>query len=146
MTNDLVEITSSASSEPDSLRRLRGVALLALAVGALGSLVLMLRAGRHSPRLLLVLFTFWMLSPFVVLVLAHFVSRHWSVLTRATLYIVMLVIALGSLIVYGDDALGHRRPQAAFVYVAVPPLSWLLMVIVVPIAALVSRRHSRRLI
>jgi len=112
-------------------------------VAAFGSLVLMPRAGRHSPRLLLVLFAFWMLSPFVALMLTHFVSRRWSVLTRATLYIVTLVIALGSLIVYGDDALGHRRPQAAFVYVAVPPLSWLLMVIVVPIAALVCRRHSR---
>ena len=56
----------------------------------------------------------------------------------------MLVVTLGSLAIYGDDALGHRRAQAAFVYVVVPPASWLLISMVVPIAALISRRLSRR--
>ena len=49
-------------------------------------------------------------------------------------------VALGSLVVYGDDARGHRRPQAAFVYVLVPPLSWLLLGISLPIATFISRR------
>ena len=56
----------------------------------------------------------------------------------------MLVIALGSLAIYADDARGHRRPQAAFVYVAVPPASWLLLGVVVPIAAVMARRRTRR--
>ena len=60
------------------------------------------------------------------------------------LYVVMLVIALGSLAIYADDARGHRRPQAAFVYVAVPPASWLLLGVVVPIAAVMARRRTRR--
>jgi len=105
----------------------------------------MLRAGRHnSSRILLVLFALWVLSPFVVLVLANMVSKRWSVLTRATLYSVMLVLTLGSLAIYGDVALGPPRAQTAFVFVVVPPASWLLIAIVLPTAALLSGRRSRR--
>ena len=141
------EMTSRANretSEGGFLGFLRAAALTALLVGAAGTIVLFLRAGQHTPRLLLALMAIWVLSPFVALVWADRVSKRWSVLTRAALYGVMLVVTLGSLAIYGDDALGHRRPQAAFVYVAVPPVSWLLIAIVVPIAALVSRRRSRR--
>ena len=123
---------------------LRAAALIAVLAGAAGSLGLMLRAGQRTPRFLLVLFVIWVLSPFGALVWANAVSKRWSVLTRATLYSVMLAVTLGSLAVYGDDALGHRRPQAAFVYVAVPPASFLLMAIVVPMAAMISGRLSRR--
>jgi len=140
------EMTSNASGERPGggfLGFLRVAALIVAVAGAAGSLGLMLRAGQRTPRFLLVVFVVWVLSPFVALVWAHRVSRRWPVLTRAALYSVMLVVALGSLAIYGDDALGHRRPQAAFVYVAVPPASWLLIAIVIPIAALTSRRRSR---
>ena len=122
---------------------MRAAALTALAVGAGGSVALMLRAGQRSPGLLIVLFLGWVLSPFVLLVLADAASKRWSAFTRAALYGVMLVVAAGSLAIYADDARGHRRPQAAFVYVAVPPASWLLLATVVPIAAVMSRRSSR---
>ena len=124
------------------LGRLRAAALMALLVGAVGSVGLMLRAGQRTPRFLLALFVIWVLSPFVALVVAHVVSKRWSVLTQATLYAVMLVITLCSLTIYGDDAMGHRRPQAAFVYVAVPPASWLFAAIVLAIAAFISRSRS----
>jgi hypothetical protein len=100
----------------------------------------MFRAG-HPPLFLVVLFTGWVLSPFVALVLADIASKRWSALTRAALYGVMLVLAVGSLAIYGDDALRPRRAQAAFVFVVVPPASWLLIATVVPIAALISRRR-----
>jgi hypothetical protein len=106
----------------------------------------MLRAGHRNPsRLLLVLFALWVLSPFIALVLANMVSKRWSVLARATLYTVMLVITVGSLAIYGDVALGPPRTKAAFVFVVVPSASWLLIAIVVPIAALISGRPSRRI-
>jgi hypothetical protein len=76
--------------------------------------------------------------------LANMVSKRWSVLTRATLYTVMLVLAVGSLAIYGDVALGRPRTKVAFVFVVVPPASWLLIAVVVPIAALISGRPSRR--
>jgi hypothetical protein len=100
----------------------------------------MLRAG-HPPLLLRVLFVIWVLSPFMALVLADMVSKRWSVLARATLYGAMLVVTVGSLAIYGDDALRPRKAQAAFVFVVVPPASWLLLAIVVPTAALISRKR-----
>ena len=120
------------------------VALLAALAGAAGSLGFMLNAGRRTPRFLLVIFVFWVLSPFVALVWAHMASKRWSVGTRATLYTVMLVLTLGSLAIYGHDALRPRKAQAAFVYVLVPPASWLLIAIVVPTAAFISGKPSRR--
>jgi ACR3 family arsenite efflux pump ArsB len=137
---------SQEKPEAGFLSVLRAVALVALLVGALGSVALMLHAGRRkdSPRLLLALFAIWVLSPFVALVLANIVSKGWSVITRATLYGAMLVLTLGSLAIYGDVALGPLRAKTAFVFVVVPPASWLLIATVVSISALISRGPSRR--
>ena len=126
---------------PKFLGPLRAVALAAALAGAVGSVVLMFRAG-HPPVLLRVLFVIWVLSPFGALLLADMFSQRWSILTRATLYSVTLVIALGSLGIYGADALGPPKSKAAVVYVVVPTASWLLLAIVIPIAALISRRDD----
>jgi hypothetical protein len=142
------ESTSEVSRErPERgfLGLLRAAALIAVLAGAVGSFGLMHHAGRRNDsRILLVLFTIWVLSPFVALVLADVVSKRWSVLTRATLHSVMLVLTLASLAIYGDVALGPPRAKSAFVFVVVPPASWLLIAIAVPIAALISGRQSRR--
>src|SRR5258708_4281029 len=77
---------------------LSGAAVLLPVVGAAGSVGLMLRAGQgNDSRILLALFAIWVLSPFVALVLANMISRRWSVLTRATLHGVMLILTVGSL-------------------------------------------------
>lgn len=142
------EMTSKASrrkTEGGFLVLFHAAALIAVLAGAVGSVGLMLHAGHRNPsRLLLVLFALWVLSPFIALVLANMVSKRWSVLTRAALYTVMLVLAVGSLAIYGDVALGPPRTKTAFVFVVVPPASWLLIAIVVPIAALISGKPSRR--
>ena len=117
---------------------------MVVAAGAVGSLGLMFRADQRTPRFLLVLFVFWILSPFVALAWANMVSKRWSFLTRTTLYVVTLVITLGSLAFYGKFILPPAGSPRAFVFVAVPPASWLLMTIVVSIAALISRRRSHR--
>jgi hypothetical protein len=136
---------SRGRPEGGLLRLLRTAALIAVLAGAVGSVGLMLHAGRrNNSRILMVLFTLWVLSPFLALVLANAVSKRWSVLTRATLYSVTLVLTLGSLAIYADVALGPPRAKPAFVFVVVPPASWLLIAIVVPIAALISGRRSRR--
>jgi hypothetical protein len=143
-SDDMASKESLGKPEARFLKVLRAAALIALLVGAVGSVGLMLREGHRNPsRLLIVLFTFWVVSPFMALVLANVVSKRWSVLTRATLYSVMLVLALGSLAIYGDVALRPHRAKTAFVFVVVPPVSWLLIAIVVPIAALISGRLSR---
>ncbi len=136
---------SRGTPERRFLGLLRVAAQIAVLAGAAGSLGLMLHAGRRNDsRILLVLFAIWVLSPFMALVLANVVSKRWSVLTRATLYSLTLVLTLGSLAIYGDVALGPPRAKTAFVFVVVPPASFLLIAIVVPIAALISGKLSRR--
>ena len=146
LPSELAEMTADVSrGKPESgfLGLLRPAALIAVVAGAAGSLVLLLRAGQRTPRFLLFLLAIWVLSPFKALAVAHRISKGWPVPTRATLYSLIVVVALASLAIYGDDAFGHRMPQAGFVYVVVPLVSWLLMVIVT-IAALVSGTLSRR--
>ena len=134
-----------ATSNLRSLSVLRTAALIALPAGAAGSIGLMLRAGHRNPsRVLLILFAIWVLSPFVALLFAIIVSKDCSVLTRATLYGVVLVLTATSLAIYGDVALGPPRTKTAFVFVVVPPASWLLIAIAISIAALISRRRSAR--
>ena len=141
------EMTSTVGQEkPEALSALRAAALIALLVGAVGSVALMLHAGqrKHSPRLLLALFAIWVLSPFVALVFANIASLGWSVITRATLYSVILVLTLCSLAIYAYVALGPLGAKTVPVFVVVPAASWLLITIVVSIAALISGRLSRR--
>jgi hypothetical protein len=131
-------------TEAGFLSLLRAVALIAVVAGAVGSLGLMFRADQQTPRFLLVLFVFWVLSPFVALAWANVVSKRWPVLTRAALYGVTLFITLGSLACYGELISPPPGSAGAFMFVAVPPASWLLMTLVVSMAALISRRRSRR--
>jgi hypothetical protein len=142
------EMTSDASrGRPDGgiLRFLRAVAAIAVLAGAVGSVGLMLRASQRTPRLLLVLFTIWVLSPFVALAWANMIAKHWSMVTRATLYSVTLVLTLGTLAIYGDVVVvAPAGAPNAFVFVVVPPASWVFMAVVVPMAAVISRRLSHR--
>lgn len=146
--NSSAEITSNESrnkADGRHLSLLRAVALIAGVIGAIGSVGFMLRAGQSPPRLLLVFFVIWVVSPFVALLWANRVSKRWSVVTRVTLYSVTLLVTLGSLAVYSE--LINLRPSGsanAFLFVAVPPASWVFMTIVVSIAALISRRLSQR--
>lgn len=119
--------------------RLRVAALIAVLLGAVGSMVLYFHAIRHPPLIILVLFVVWILAPYVVFLLATLISKRWSVLTRKTLYSVMIVVTIGSLAVYVRDAIKPRKSQPAAVWVVVPPVSGLLVVAAVSIAALLSR-------
>jgi hypothetical protein len=104
----------------------------------------MLRVGRRNEsRLLLAMFAVWVLAPFLALAWATVTSKRWSALTRATLHAVTLVLTSGALGLYGAVALGPPRPKPAFVFVVVPPASWLLLVVTVSGAARIARRRSR---
>ena len=120
------------------------VAPVAVVAGAVGSAGLMLRAGhRNDSHILLALFAIWVLSPFVALGLADMVSKRWSVLTRATLHAMMLFLTVGSLAIYWNLVSTPPGSKVAFPFLVVPLGSWLLITIVIRIAALLSRRLSR---
>ena len=89
--NDITSEANRGKPEGGFLRLLRAASLVVGAVGAIGSVGLTLRAGQRTPRLLLVFFIIWVLSPFVALLWANLVSKRWSVVTRATLYCMTLL-------------------------------------------------------
>ena len=122
---------------------LRTAALIACGAGAAGSVAFMLYAGQRvgAPRLLLVLFAMWVVSPFAILAAVDVAAKRWSALTRATLYGVTPVVTAASLAIYGAVAFGTPRPKTA-VFVIVAPASWLLIAIVVATAAFISRQSS----
>jgi hypothetical protein len=133
--------SAGVAGERGFLALLRIAALIAVPAGAMGSVGLTLYAGhRNNSVLLLGLFTIWVLSPFIALALANEISKRLSNVSRATLHSVMVVIALVSLVIYGAVALGPPRPRTAFVFVVVPPASWLLIAVVVSLIALLERR------
>jgi hypothetical protein len=120
---------------------LQRTALVTVLAGAAGSLGLMLRAGRHQKsQILILLFTIWVLSPFVCFALTNVVSKRWTTLARATLYLVILIVTVASLAIYGVVAFGYTNVKVGFVFLVVPLASWLLIGIVVVMATLVSGR------
>ena len=135
---------SPGKTDGGFLRLLRTAAYIAALIGAIGSVGFTLRAGHRNPsRLLITLFVLWVLSPFIAMLFGNFMFKRWPALIRAALHTVVLILSLVSLAIYGQVALGPPRAKTAFVFVVVPPLSWLLMAIAVSAAALISRRRSR---
>jgi len=122
------------SSDRGSLNLLRPAALIAALVGAVGSVGLVLRAGRTTPRLVLVLMVIWVLAPFAGLAWANIVAKR--------LYWVTLVVTVGALASYGSVIVPPAGSPRGFMFVMVPALSWLLIVIAISIAAFMSRQRS----
>jgi hypothetical protein len=116
---------------------LRAGALIVLLAGAIGSFAFMLRVGSHNPsRILMIVFSVWVLAPFAALIF----SMRWAAFSRPPLYIVVLVMALGSAAIYGYVAYGPSRAQPAFAFLVVPFVSWLLIAMALFISKL---RQSR---
>ena len=116
------------------------MALTILLAGAVLSLALLLYTGRHNDStLLLALFTGWVLSPFLGLLAASVISIRWPALTRATLYSLMPVLGLGSLLIY-KGLFSPPGTKPAFVFLVVPGISWLVIFILISVTRFRSRR------
>ena len=116
------------------------MALLAVLAGASVSLAFMFNAGRNQNSIfLIVLFTGWVLSPFIALLVTDVISRRWPIPARVPLYLLMLFITLGSLVSYsGAFSLPGMKPASKFLIV--PLVSWLLMLTVI----LIVRSRPRK--
>ena len=110
---------------------LRIGALVALSVSSIGSLYFMFNVGRNQKSIfLLVLFTGWVLSPFVGLVIANTISKPWLVPARKTIYRVMVILSIASLIAY-SGILSPTNLKPAFMFLIVPLASWVIILIVI---------------
>ena len=119
---------------------LRTTALIALLLGAVGSLYFVINAGRHNHSILLRgLFIGWVFLPFIAFLVAHSMAKRWSVLTRKAVYWLTVIIGFGSLIGY-SGAFNTTQTKNAFVFLIVPFLSLLLLFTTV----LTTRRLSRK--
>jgi hypothetical protein len=125
------------------LNKLRPAAQVTTLAAGVGSVALVWWVGRGNPSLLLMaLFTLWVLSPFVALIIA---DRLWHrlALSRATLLCLMLIVDIASVSAYLDVATRPPRTTPASVFVIIPLVSWGMITIVVSVSAFIS--HRRRL-
>ena len=122
---------------------LRKVAFAIVVVSAIGSFALMLDVGGYRLNVLMLLFAVWDMSPFAALLILGIASKRWPVLTRAALYAVMLFVGTESLMAYGRVVL-KRPAQPAFAFLLVPLVSWILMIVVVLIAHVISTKRAGR--
>ena len=121
---------------------LQRTAEIAAVVGAVGSVALTLYAGRNNNLpFLMILMSGWVVAPFVGFALARRFAGRWPESTRAALDTMIVLIAVASLVLFARGALRPPASKPAAVFVAVPIAAWLLMLIGVPLAALVSRRR-----
>jgi hypothetical protein len=125
-----------------TLNFLRIIALIVIVPGVIGSLCFMFNAGRNQKSIILIsLFTAWVLSPFVGLLIANKISIKWEHVTRVALYWLMLILTFGSLVSY-SGALSPFGTKAAFKFLVVPLISWLLILSVLPIVSRMSRKNN----
>src|SRR4249919_940822 len=122
---------------------LRAVARLALLAGAAGSIALMLRAGaRQRSAVLILLFTGWVLSPFIALALANMRAARWPPRMRTALSAAMIGVSVLCLTIYSMHAV-RGVMKAGFVYLVVPAAAWLLIVVVLGVNAAFSKIGPR---
>ena len=118
---------------------LRVTALLALIVGALGSIYFVMNAGRNNNSFILKgLFLIWILLPFIALAITEAIAKHWSVVGRKTIYWLMIIVTIGSLCGY-SGIIHMPNAKNAFIFLVTPLLSLILLLIVI----LIIRKHTR---
>jgi hypothetical protein len=119
---------------------LRAMARLALLAGAAGSIALMLRAGSRQPStVLILLFSGWVLSPFIALALANLRAARWPPRMQTALSAAMIGVSVLCLAIYSMHAV-RGVMKAGFVYLVVPAAAWLLIVVALGVNALRSQK------
>ena len=115
---------------------LRKTAFTAALVATIVSVGLMLRACRFNDSgVALVLIAVWILSPIMALALAEVVAKRWPIFGRTTVHGLTLVVASGLVIIYAIDVFAPLSPRRGFPYALVPAVSWVLIAMVLGVAA-----------
>jgi hypothetical protein len=128
------------------MHMLNVISKVATVVSAVGSVALLLYMGRRNKSIvLMVLFSIWVLAPFVEsLLLNTLIAKRGSAIARTALHVAMLILAVASLALYADTVLRPPVSQPVFRFVLLPVVSCVLIIIVVVTAAFVSRLiHGR---
>jgi hypothetical protein len=131
------------AQDPDS-DGLRTPARIVMALSAFVAEALMLFAGRENRHYeITALFIVWVGSPFVLLWAADRASRSWPRPVQTTLSWLMLLVACVTVAAYVRRIVRPPAVQAAFVFVLVPPVSWLVIALAIGVAFLIATRSHR---
>jgi hypothetical protein len=147
MSTNPPEPNEAGAVKPEAgiLLRTRPFAIFACVAGAGASLLFMYQVGHRNPSfVLMLLFTVWVVSPFIALLVGATLSAGWTGSSRAALYGVMLAVSVLSPLAYGVVALGPPRPRPAFAFLVVPFLSWCLGAGALAVVSVIERRLARR--
>jgi uncharacterized membrane protein len=116
-------------------------ARLAAAVGAVGSVVLTLLAGRRNPSVVLMaMFAVWVVLPFAMLAWIGRASSVWPRPARRSFTALSLIASAASLGVYGYMAFGSSRLKLAAPFLILPPI---LLILVAIVFLRARRQHDR---
>jgi hypothetical protein len=108
--------------------------------GAILSLYFMFNAGRNQPSaLLIILFTLWVFSPFVGLLLLNNISKRWIVSVRETLYWLAIIITILSVAGY-SGTFNPFETKTAFMFLVIPFVSW----VIIAFSFFIARRVSKK--
>jgi len=130
--------TSKINTPPGFLRT---VAVIAVMIGGIISFGFTLRAGHNNRSVFLImLFLCWVSSPFIGLLVACLLSRRWPLVTRKVLFILMILLAIGSVVGY-SGVLTPPGSKPAFIFLIVPLISWILIAIIIPVSISQARKR-----
>ncbi|MFL6446203.1 MAG: hypothetical protein ACJ746_00645 [Bryobacteraceae bacterium] len=121
-------------------------ATIGLAIGAVTSIALMLHAGRHQRSIVLILlFSAWVVSPFLGLLCADLISKRWLPSARIMLNALTLAVVFICPGIYAAVAFGYTTLKMGFVFLVVPFACWILIALLVAVALVSSHRASRQI-
>ncbi len=122
--NNLIAFASPQTRLPAVVHTFSNAAMM---VGAAVSLGCMFWTGQHNRSAILVaLFTVWVASPYVGLILARRSVRWSSYAAQAMVYGLIFLVAIGSPVFYGSAAFGLHWSKPALPFLAAPLTAWLL--------------------
>lgn len=115
------------NTDSKTIRFFHTLAVLMVLAGAGASIGFTIYTGRNNPSVVLILlFTGWVVSPFIALLLINAVQRRSELFDRLILYSLMVLLTLGSITIY-SGLWSPPGAKTAFVFLVVPLLSWSLM-------------------
>ena len=118
---------------------LHSAALVALIAGATGSLTLLLMSARHTPAILIFLYTGWVLLPYVTLAAGRSRLMRRSAKSGALMSVAALIVVGAAITAYVAAALMRNAPRPAAVFLMVPLASQVLAAAAYAVAAVRTR-------
>lgn len=123
---------------------LRKVSLISIAVASTGAFGLTMYVGRNNPSLaLMMMFMMWVLSPFVAALIVDTKWEQWTGVRRESLYALMILISVVSLVVFSFVAFGPPMAKPAAPFLLVPAAEWILVAAVVLKGVLKKRKSNK---